>query len=343
MSEFSEAYLVFDSLELVLHSSSPRLMECAAQCLSQFPLVRERAAEPNDIPSIRLSLEIVPPSLLPATSETPLWDVQNESVINERHKDRFVVRCGRDAFVEYFPARHVARARFSGEATTYHVAFSCLTPLLDWCLKSARFFLMHGSAVVRDGKGVLMVAPSGVGKSTTAMLLAGGGFLILHDDLIWVRKSGKGIELVGAPGPIRLRPDALARLEGVWTNRAAQIRQVHERDPDGKTMFFAEPIPKRDELTRCVAVCLLERSGGQTSCRAATSAEALGWLVTQSFIGDPQFAREYLGTLVGLSEDAPQFLVTLGSDVDSVPDILEEILAAADGSQPNLDLPPIPC
>jgi HPr kinase/phosphorylase len=43
---------------------------------------------------------------------------------------------------------------------------------------------MHGSCVARDGAGVLILGPSGSGKSDLALRLLGRGFVLVADDQI---------------------------------------------------------------------------------------------------------------------------------------------------------------
>jgi HPr kinase/phosphorylase len=43
---------------------------------------------------------------------------------------------------------------------------------------------IHGSCVARDGEGVLIVGPSGTGKSDLALRLLGRGFVLVADDQV---------------------------------------------------------------------------------------------------------------------------------------------------------------
>jgi len=45
---------------------------------------------------------------------------------------------------------------------------------------------IHGSCVARDGAGVLIVGPSGTGKSDLALRLLGQGFVLVADDQVEV-------------------------------------------------------------------------------------------------------------------------------------------------------------
>ncbi len=87
--------------------------------------------------------------------------------------------------------------------------------------EGARAFF-HGSAVELDGKGVLVLGPSGSGKSSLALALLGFGATLICDDGVWVDPPG-------APdGPAMLRrPDGAPELieaRGIGLLKAGPVR-----------------------------------------------------------------------------------------------------------------------
>ena len=52
--------------------------------------------------------------------------------------------------------------------------------------------MVHGALMERDGRGVLLCGPSGIGKSTTAGRMAAEGFDVLADDCFLLRRDAKG-------------------------------------------------------------------------------------------------------------------------------------------------------
>jgi hypothetical protein len=58
-----------------------------------------------------------------------------------------------------------------------------LGPVLGVLLRYRGVVCLHGSAVARDGRAVVLVGPPGVGKSTTAAALAQRGYTLLADDI----------------------------------------------------------------------------------------------------------------------------------------------------------------
>jgi hypothetical protein len=63
--------------------------------------------------------------------------------------------------------------------------------------------LMHGGSVARGGKGLLLPAPSGNGKSTLIAYLVSQGFQYVADDLLAVATDGK---VLPWPMPLSLKP-----------------------------------------------------------------------------------------------------------------------------------------
>ncbi len=67
---------------------------------------------------------------------------------------------------------------------------------------------LHAGCVVRDGKAILLAAPSGVGKSTLALTLAVRGWSLLSDDWTFVSDASNGLSVWGMQSSIKLLPDA---------------------------------------------------------------------------------------------------------------------------------------
>lgn len=83
--------------------------------------------------------------------------------------------------------------------------------------------LLHGAGLVRDGRGLLLLGPSGTGKTTAARNAAGAR--VLNDDLVALRPAtGGGWELHATPfsNPSQVRPAwGQAPLAGILRLRQA--------------------------------------------------------------------------------------------------------------------------
>lgn len=84
---------------------------------------------------------------------------------------------------------------------------------------------LHASAVEVDGQAVALVGMSGMGKSTTATLLALAGYPFVTDDVLHVEFSAAGPVQVHRGGlESRLRPSAAALAEGTSARQTSDGR-----------------------------------------------------------------------------------------------------------------------
>jgi hypothetical protein len=100
--------------------------------------------------------------------------------------------------------------------------------------------LLHGSAVIRDGRGYVFCAESGVGKSTVARMLAAHAEVV-NDETNWVcLSSGQDPVLVNQPywfGPAQTR--ATVPVAAVFLLRRAEPGNPCRRSPVPAAAAFA--------------------------------------------------------------------------------------------------------
>jgi hypothetical protein len=72
------------------------------------------------------------------------------------------------------------------------------------------FSMLHASALVQDDRILLLMAPHGTGKSTTALRLLSNGYQLLSDSQIYLGERDDGLWMGGFPiGRVKLRADIL--------------------------------------------------------------------------------------------------------------------------------------
>lgn len=129
---------------------------------------------------------------------------------------------------------------------------------------------LHASAVAEAGRGLLILGPSGSGKSALALELIAYGAVLIADDLVRIVPEGGGL-FAEAPdpqatgGPIEARGVGLLRLPFL---PRAEIRLVldlgtaeTERLPPARRWRGA-PLLRRPERLSPAAILLTLRSGG---------------------------------------------------------------------------------
>ena len=132
-------------------------------------------------------------------------------------------------------------------------------------------FLMHGSAFSYDGCGVMIIAPSGTGKSTHSRMwreVYGEHVKMINDDKPFIRFDNKGVPFVyGTPwsGKHRLDSNTKAPLKAICVIEQAEtdlikplelsdsltclIRQIHR---PRKSIELVKTLHLTEKLGRCV-------------------------------------------------------------------------------------------
>jgi len=164
---------------------------------------------------------------------------------------------------------------------------------------------LHASAVATEDGVVAFVGPSGAGKSTLAAALVSRGWSLVSDDVLPLRRSPDGDEVLAGPGlpELRLHP-VTADLIGIGSQVAPPIV--------GQTKARLQPRRAPDQPLPLLRIYLLEPSLRGLSALPATEwpmphAEALLDLISNSFWVHP-------GETGALARD----MVCLGSLLRSV-------------------------
>jgi HPr kinase/phosphorylase len=84
---------------------------------------------------------------------------------------------------------------------------------------------VHGSCVSRDGDGVLLIGPSGSGKSDLALRLLGRGFSLVADDRVDI-EDGIAAAPPALAGLLEVRGLGIVRLPYVATARLALVAEL---------------------------------------------------------------------------------------------------------------------
>lgn len=192
---------------------------------------------------------------------------------------------------------------------------------LFFMLEKHGFVGVHGAALARAGRGLVLRAPSGRGKSTLAYAGARRRFKALAEDMVWIAPGGT--VLWGMPQPFHLLPDAVGlfpELAGETcchqVNGEQKIAVDLERRYPGSTASSAAP----------AAVILLQRTAGGVSRLAPVEPDEAWreWLAggasrESQVPGYERLARDFLARL-------PVLRLTVGDDLEGALDLLEPLL-----------------
>ncbi len=174
--------------------------------IPELPLAPASAEEPD----IRCRWASVPPA--PET-QADAEDGQayrlsaDEILYVKQHCGRFLVRAGREILVEAEPGVEERVVRLS-----------LFGPALALALLQRGLLILHGGAVAIGDQAVLVLGPSGTGKSTMTAELCHQGGRILTDDVVVMDTSASTIRVLPGVPLLKLWPDAVDDApEGTWT------------------------------------------------------------------------------------------------------------------------------
>ena len=221
------------------------------------------------------------------------------------------------------------RASWPSSSTPEDMATYLLGPLLALVLRIRGVLCLHASAVVIESHAVVLAAPHGGGKSTTAARFSDRGLPVMSDDVVPIR--WKEYVPVADAGYPRLRlwdetvqtlygnADALPRFTPTWSKRYLDL-QSGQRQFAGKE----QPIG---------AIFILgERRPGVPSVERLRGHDAAMRLIANTSMGLHLDAAARVGELEGiarLTDRVPVFLAQATDDLERIDEFCDLIIAAA--------------
>jgi hypothetical protein len=187
------------------------------------------------------------------------------------------------------------------------------------------FSMLHASALVKDEDILVLQAPHGTGKSTTALRLLLNGYQLLSDSQIYLAERKGELWMGGFPvGRIKLRTDMLPLFPALAAQ--AQPEPVRDETKHRVDLTRAEPALARLDMIRVerVEFCLLERWDRSESEVEPISAEEL-WpevMVNSLHYDTPELWNENLRRVDLLLRKAKLHRLRIGS---SEADILKTV------------------
>jgi hypothetical protein len=167
------------------------------------------------------------------------------------------------------------------------------TPVTVAAVQSGALAL-HAAAVDLDGGAVLLAAPSGSGKTTTATAFLDRGLRVLSEDLTCCRVES-GVQVLPGPGLVKLRHDVKALLSSEALSPVLETPEKAHYAIAPELRGTGDPVPLR-------AMVFLAVHDGAVELRDVSPAQALRDLWAMSFYLPDDESRgrcfEGLGRLV---------------------------------------------
>jgi hypothetical protein len=159
--------------------------------------------------------------------------------------------------------------------------------------------VLHGNALVKDGKAIVCLGRSGAGKSTLAYSLMRQGWQVLADDLVAI--SHEGLVLPGIPR-IKLWHDAVV----AFGLDPAELPPIHRRLR--KYAITGAVVQRAPEPTPLKAIYLI---GAATAQEQQRDPEGITWIQSEKAAAELLRSQTFHPRFVqGLGQEGGLFLAT---------------------------------
>ena len=192
-------------------------------------------------------------------------------------------------------------ARLTPEVARDHLyaGYFFLEPALT-CVGQRFATPIHAACVARDGRGILLTGPSGMGKSSLAWALCRAGLTFVSDDASWLRRDSSAPVIFGKPHRLRFRPEALdlfpeiATLPRLETIKGPRSFEVRTADIPGLT---TAPCCRPGRL-----LFLARQAQGEAALEPLSAAETMRRLSLTRNSYEPRVWREQEASLRKLAD-----------------------------------------
>jgi len=194
--------------------------------------------------------------------------------------------------------------------------------------------LAHAAALTLPGqeRALLLFAPSGAGKTTTALALALGGFGLLTDDAAVLGGMARSPTVWGLPRPLKVHRHSAAMLPAIAPLLGEDWDRNDEQALARETLAWIAPLPPPRPVALGAMVLLGERTGSaRHRLTALPRAELLLRLardnVSNGPRGLPHGQLRRFQALAGVVAALPAYELRVGSELASLPGIVREMLS----------------
>ncbi len=176
---------------------------------------------------------------------------------------------------------------------------------------------LHAATVEVGGRAVLITAPSGVGKSTTAAAFLARGHRVLADDLSCV-SLGEVTQVLPGPAVVRARRDSVSQELKSSTYIASYDGTKADLALNASSRGTGDPVP--------LAGIVFLRPGGRMSATRTQASTAIRDLLAMAFyLPTEQSLARCFETVTRLVNRVPSWNLCRRQDWAAVPDVVTAI------------------
>jgi hypothetical protein len=194
-------------------------------------------------------------------------------------------------------------------------------------LRRTGLYTLHATALARDGRGVLISAPSGRGKTTSCLALLRAGYRFLSDDHPFLRDDARGPRVLSFP----VKVDVTDRTVRFFPELQAASALL--RPGLFKRHFYVDEVYGDVVVDSCdPAVILLPQVTDCPTSRAEPlpRSRALEALLPEALLVlDRAVARRHFALMGRLVETAACYRLHFGRNVLELPRLVDRLLGVA--------------
>jgi len=200
-----------------------------------------------------------------------------------------------------------------------------LRTLLGWFFAEHDLNLVHGSVVGTGGRSVLLTAPGGSGKSTTALDCTLNGMSYIGDDYVAIAQTKDSVTAHSLYATAKVTADTLARLPALRDHGVAAPETQYEKRIFSVCDAFPERTASRAELQAIVVPHIHVKE--ESTCVPTRKGHALWAIAPTTLMQQPLARHDTLQRLRSLTERLPCYSLALGRDTTNVPEMIASLLA----------------
>jgi hypothetical protein len=239
-----------------------------------------------------------------------------------------IEECGREILLVpgHFAMTSVRSARSTDIDTTpagvKSIGGTAAYVLLQRIFAAHGRLLLHGACLVRPTthEAFALFAPSGTGKTTTALALARTGLEFAGDDALVLEKASDGFYLWGIPRNIKVHQRTAKLLPWLHPVLADWTSDVEVVDFDALDAII--PLANGSRRRAAGAIVLLQPNAVGHRVEAIKKVDALNQIVTdnlrQSSMGVNADTQAAFADIVSFISTTPTVAVSVGPDPDSL-------------------------
>jgi len=262
----------------------------------------------------------------PSGPSRPVYDPPAGEVLHFPEADAFLIDYEDRVRVVCEPgARRVAISVRPSEASNLWLLSRPMftLPMLELAKRHGLYGL-HAAAAARNGRGLLLPGASGSGKSTLTIALAGGGFDVLGDDLVFLSDTAGTVDALAFTDDIDVTEATAALFPALKAELGGPADPGYPKRAVAPDDDLGAPV-----ATSCRPVALVfpsVASAGDSTLLPLDPAEALLRLAPDVLMTDPAGAQAHLDVLGRLVRQCSCWRLEAGRDLDAVPSLLAPLL-----------------